>query len=201
MYICLSVIKVFVMHRKFSFPIFSVSALLLVFLWAWPFSGRFAGVNSPSEPEEEIEWISIEEAAKRNQKNPKKIFIDVYTDWCGWCKKMDRDTFSNPGIAAYVNKNYYAVKLNAEGKAPITLNGTTYNFRPENRSHDLAIQLLQGKMSYPTTVYLDENFNMLSPLPGYLTVEQLNKVLRFYGDNHYKKQTYPEFEKNYSAKK
>ena len=42
--------------------------------------------------ESKIKWISIEEAEKLNKENPKKIMIDVYTDWCGWCKKMDKDT-------------------------------------------------------------------------------------------------------------
>ena len=180
------------MNRKLSFPLFSVSALVLVFFWAWPFSALFTKAN-PGKPAATVEWISIEEAAKRNQKNPRKIFIDVYTDWCGWCKKMDRDTFANPKIAEYLNKHYYAVKLDAEGKAPITLNGTTYTFKPENRSHDLAIQLLQGKMSYPTMVYLDENFNMLSPVPGSLNAEQFDKVIRFYGDNHYKTRSFQDF--------
>ena len=187
------------MVRKFSFPLFSFSALALVWVWALPFLDRFAEVSAPPTDKTQIEWISIEEAAKRNQKKPRKIFIDVYTDWCGWCKKMDRDTFSNPKVAAYLNKHYYAVKLNAEGKDPITLNGTTYQFKPEHRAHELAIQLLQGKMGYPTTVYLDENFNMLSPVPGYLTVEQFDRILRFYGENHYKTTTFPEFEKSQPA--
>lgn len=187
------------MNRKLTLPVFSFTALVVAFFTAWPFSARFTAATS-AKPSAQIEWISIEEAAKRNQKQPRKIFIDVYTDWCGWCKKMDRDTFSDPKVSEYLNKHYYAVKLNAEGKEPITLNGTTYQFKPENRSHDLAIQLLQGKMSYPTTVYLDENFNMLSPVPGYLNVEQFDKILKFYGDNHYKSRSYQDFEKIYSAK-
>src|SRR5688572_24746467 len=98
-----------------------------------------------------IEWLTIEEAAAKSKKKPRKIFIDVYTDWCGWCKKMDKTTFSETEIINYINKNYYAVKLNAEGKEPITLNGKTYTFKSEYRSHELAVELLQGQMSYPTT--------------------------------------------------
>ena len=61
-----------------------------------------------------IKWLTIEQAYALNQKEPRKMVIDVYTDWCGWCKVMDRETFSKPAIAEFVNKNYYAVKLNAE---------------------------------------------------------------------------------------
>ena len=57
-----------------------------------------------------VKWYTLEEAQKLNAKNPKKIIIDVYTDWCGWCKKMDQATFGNPAIAKYLNDNYYPVK-------------------------------------------------------------------------------------------
>ena len=77
---------------------------------------------------QQINWVSIEEAEKMNKEKPKKIMVDVYTDWCGWCKKMDKDTFSNPVIAEIINEHYYAVKLNAEGKDEIIFNGTTYKF-------------------------------------------------------------------------
>ena len=121
--------------------------------------------------------------------------IDVYTDWCGWCKKMDKDTFTDPEVIALMNKYYYAVKLDAEGKAPITLNDHTYTFKPDYRSHELAVALLQGQMSYPTTVYLDEKFNMLAPVPGYLNAKNFAKVLRYFGENHHKTMNWKEYEK------
>ena len=65
---------------------------------------------------QEINWISIEEAEIANKKEPRKVFIDVYTDWCGWCKKMDASTFEDPQIIKYLNENYYCVKLDGEDK-------------------------------------------------------------------------------------
>ena len=67
---------------------------------------------------QEIQWMSFEDAVAmtQNEGNTKKVFIDVYTDWCGWCKKMDKDTFQNPEVAKYMQENYYMVKFNAEGK-------------------------------------------------------------------------------------
>jgi thioredoxin-related protein len=144
---------------------------------------------------ESIKWMTIKEAEASIKKEPRKIFIDVYTDWCGWCKKMDKDTFSDPEIAAYVNKHYYAVKLDAEGKEPITVKGHTYTFKPEYKSHELALALLNGQMSYPTTVYLDEKMNMLSPVPGYLDKATFTKIIRYFGDNHHKNMTWQEYEK------
>ena len=65
---------------------------------------------------EKVQWMSFEEAVAKNKLEPKKIFVDVYTDWCGWCKKMDAGTFNNPVVAKYLNEKYYNVKLDAEGQ-------------------------------------------------------------------------------------
>ncbi len=64
--------------------------------------------------QDQIQWMKFEEAIAANTKQPKMILVDVYTDWCGWCKKMDKETFTNPKVIAHLKQNFYAVKLNAE---------------------------------------------------------------------------------------
>ncbi|KPM47501.1 thioredoxin family protein [Jiulongibacter sediminis] len=139
---------------------------------------------------EGINWMSIEEAFAATQKNPKKTIIDVYTNWCGWCKVMDKKTFTNPEVVKYVNENYYAVKLNAESKEDIVIGNTTYKYNEQNRANDIAVALLQGKMSYPSMVYLDEQFNMIQPIPGYLEARQFHEIITFIGDDYHKKETF-----------
>lgn len=151
--------------------------------------------NSAERVAENIEWLTIEEAEKRLKKEPRKLLVDVYTDWCGWCKKMDKDTFTDPEVAAIINKHFYAVKLDAEGQQPITIKGQTFTFKPEYKSHELAIALLNGQMSYPSTVFLDEQMNMLSPVPGYIQANNMSKILRYFGENHHQKMTWQEYEK------
>ena len=68
-----------------------------------------------TSPEEvAIKWYTWDEAIALNAKNPKKIFIDLYTEWCGYCKKMDANTFKDPEVAKYMNEHFYAVKFDAE---------------------------------------------------------------------------------------
>lgn len=147
------------------------------------------GLTALSTSAQEVTWLSLEEAAKlaETDKTPKKMFIDVYTDWCGWCKKMDKDTFQNAEVAAYMEKNFYMVKLDGEGKDPIEFKGKTYNFVKSGRNgyHEFAAALMQGKLSYPTTIFLDEKMNMLSPVPGYQKPEPFLNIARYFGDNIY----------------
>lgn len=149
---------------------------------------------------EAIRWMSFTQAMEASKTNKKKILIDFYTDWCGWCKKMDAATFTHPAVAAYVNEHFYAVKFNAEKEGPIQVNDTTYAIIPgagRNGTHGLAITLLNGKMGYPSLVFLDENFNLLSPLAGYQTPTQLEGPMRYFGENHYLKQSWADYSKTF----
>ncbi len=141
---------------------------------------------------QDIQWLSWEEAVAltQNEGNTKKVFVDVYTDWCGWCKKMDKDTFQNPEVAQYMQENFYMVKFDAEGKAPIEFDGRTFKYVPSGRKgyHELAAALLQNRMSYPTVVFLDKDLKMLSPVPGYQKAKPFLKIARFFGDDIYKDQ-------------
>ena len=147
----------------------------------------FSGLNVQAQ---DINWISWEEAVElsKTDAQPKKIFVDVYTDWCGWCKKMDKNTFQNPDVSKYMQDNFYMVKMDAEGKDPIEYQGKTFKYVPSGRRgyHELAAALLQGKMSYPTVVFLDEELNMLSPVPGYQQVDPFMQIAKYFGDNIYK---------------
>jgi thioredoxin-related protein len=154
-----------------------------------------------NKPADKINWVTIEEADKLRRTEPRKILIDVYTDWCGWCKKMDATTFSDPKVVAYISANYYAVKLDAEQKEPITVGGKTYVFVPNGRRgyHEIAHELLQGKMSYPTTVFLDEHMNMIQPVAGYLDAETITPILEYLALNAYKETPWEEWLKKREA--
>lgn len=151
---------------------------------------------------QEINWITFEEAIILNKENPKTILIDVYTDWCGYCKKMDKNTYENPIIARTINEDFYAVKLNAEQKNPITYNGKKYKFVENGRRgyHEFAVSLLRGKMSYPNTVFMSENEEVLTRVPGYLIPEKMEPILAYFTKERYLRFDWIEFEQEFSSK-
>ena len=148
-------------------------------------------------PDTLVNWMTWEEAYESNKKEPRKIFVDIYTDWCGWCKKMDKSTFIDPTVVKELNEKFYAVKLDAEQKEDIIFNDATFSFKGYGRrgSHQLAFALLDGRMSYPSFVLLDENFNRVMLAPGYKTPEKLMPQLKYTSTNAYKKQNYEDFSK------
>jgi thioredoxin-related protein len=140
-----------------------------------------------------LKYYTFEEALALQEKFPKKMIVDVYTDWCGWCKKMDKNTYTDPAIIAAIEKDYYFVKFNAEQKEDVKFRENILKYKEEYKSHELAVNLLQGKMSYPSTVFLDEHMTLLTIVPGYLTPKDLAPVLTYFGENHYKKMNWEEF--------
>ena len=154
--------------------------------------------------EAKINWISIEQAEAQMQKEPRKVLIDVYTTWCGPCKMMMKNTFTNKDVIEYINKNYYAVKFNAEGGEDLSFKGNEYSnpgFNPSGRGrnsqHQFAAAL--GVKSYPTIIYMDEELNVISPISGYMTPDKIELYLRLFAENLYKEITSQEDFQKYQA--
>ncbi len=141
---------------------------------------------------QKINWVTFNEALALQQENPKKILIDMYTNWCGPCKMLDKNTFHNKDVANYINKNFYAVKFNAEGNETVTYKGNSYtnpNYDPakanrRNSAHQ--ISRVFKIRAYPTIVYLDENANLIAPISGYQTPAQIELYLKLFATNDYK---------------
>ena len=118
-------------------------------------------------------------------KSGKKVFIDVYTDWCTWCKKMDKDVYPDSVVVRLMSSKFAAIKLNAEGSLPITFHGTKLSEAQFARS--------VGISSYPTTLFLESDGKPISIVPGYLPAPRFSDVLVFFAEEHYKRGTFQEF--------
>ena len=166
-----------------------------------------AGIVFPAHAQktaspEKIHWYSFEEAMALSEKKPKKIFVDLYTDWCGWCKQMDKTTFADSIIIRTMNKYYYAVKLNAERKDTVVYKGNKYiNPSPGSArsTHQLAITLLQGQLGYPSFVFLNDKQDMITKVMGYRSNKELEVILKYYGENADKKKTLDQYKLDFKS--
>jgi len=153
-----------------------------------------------SETDGLVKWLTLKEAQEKNKAFPKPFIIDIYTDWCGWCKHMMRTTYSNPNLAAYINANFYPVKFNAETKDTIEYNGKVYKplSKDPKTPHELAVKFLGSGLSYPSTMFVTNNYeyNLLSQ--GYLEDKKIEPLLVFMTENVWRNVQYGEFEKHFT---
>ncbi|WP_299228410.1 thioredoxin fold domain-containing protein [uncultured Psychroserpens sp.] len=148
---------------------------------------------------EGINWVTLDEALELQKKNPKKIMMDVYTNWCGPCKMLDKNTFHNKDVVDYVNENYYAVKFNAEGDSTVNYDGKTFsnpNYKPalanrRNGVHELTRYLKVS--AYPTIVFFDENAKVIAPIRGYKQPQGIELYLKLFKEDDYVGMTQEDF--------
>jgi thioredoxin-related protein len=175
---------------------------VLVFVSALSF-----GQASAEKPAVPIKWMTFEEAVQKSKTEKRKIFIDLYTDWCGWCKVMDKKTFTDPLVARMLNDKFYPVKFNAEQREDVVYNGTTFKFVESGRGgyHQLAASLLNNQLSYPNFVFLTEEFHLVQMIPGYTSLpgfrkpEEFHLFLSFVGEDHFRKMKLEDYQKVYKS--
>jgi thioredoxin-related protein len=143
----------------------------------------------------EIEWISWNEMVEAQKTEKRKVIIDVYTDWCGWCKHMDKTTFKDESVVKYVTEKFYAVKLDAETKEEFKFQNHTFKYIKQGRKgiNELAYSLLDGKLSYPSIVYLNGNFARIVISPGYKDNTAMQKELKYIAEEIYSKKTWADY--------
>ncbi|WP_417885138.1 thioredoxin family protein [Zunongwangia sp.] len=144
--------------------------------------------------QEKVDWMSMNEALAAQKKQPKNILMDAYTTWCGPCKMLDKNTFSDPRVAKYINEHFYAVKFNAEGQEEINYKDETYanpgyneKLKGRNSPHQFARALQIN--AYPSIVFFNEDGEVIAPLKGYKTPEQIEIYLAVFAKDDYKKLT------------
>lgn len=163
-------------------------------------AGLIGSLSAQTKP---VKWYSLQEAEKLSKQAQRPIFIDTYTDWCGWCKKMDAETFTNSVIAEILNTRFYPVKFNAEGSENITFLGQTFvNDGKSGKAHQLAVALLQGQLSYPTVVFLTQKDSKysVSPVPGFRQPKDMEMLLSYFADKAYETQKWEDYQKNFKGK-
>ncbi len=169
--------------------IFQLSFILFCAIALSSFTHSYKTAENEIVAEKNVKWYTWDEAIKANKKEKKKFFVDIYTDWCGWCKRMDAQTFEEAEVAAYLNKHFYPIKLDAEQKANIVYNDHTFKWVEGGRRgvHELAYSLLDGKMSYPSLVFLTEKEERIMVSKGFKAKDDFMKELKYIEEEHFTK--------------
>jgi len=163
---------------------FNYSYLLaLLLVTASAFTVKSIVKTSDASIEKEIttkSWTTVEEAVSLAKKDQKKILVDVYTDWCKWCKVMDDKTFSDSEVSSFLAKNFHLAKFNAEQKETLQFNGKAYNFKKNGKRghHEFVAEILNGQIAYPSVVLFDSNLNKLEVIRGFKNADELLEILK-----------------------
>ena len=153
----------------------------------------------PVKNREKLPWMKLTEAEAAARKLQKPILLDLYTDWCGWCKVMDKKTYSDKKLIRYVMEKFYPVKLNAETREDISWSGKTYGFSKSNRTNDFAMYLTQGRLSYPTTVIIPADGSGPQAIPGYLTPKEMEIILKYFGEGRHGRISFAQYEQEFRS--
>lgn len=171
--------------KKHILQIISVCALLLLLS---------LGAKGQTAVPSSVKWMTWQEVnqaikkAKMHGQEPKIVFVDVYTDWCNWCKRMDKDVFEVPYIARFINENYYPIRFNAETKENIVIDGMTFKFMPNNKGggyHELVYSLLGGQMHFPTLVFMNDEMRIMQRIPSYVNADNFFAIINYLVSEEY----------------
>lgn len=144
-----------------------------------------------------VQWMSLEEAEAAVKTSPRPVLVDLYTDWCGWCKVMDKRTYNNEKVAKYLNEHFYNVKLNAESTGEFTWMNKKYGYNAAYKTNEIALYFTGGQLSYPTTVIIPAVGESPQAIPGYLSPRDLEPVVRYFGSGAYPSTNFPDFHKGF----
>jgi thioredoxin-related protein len=155
---------------------FSQLSLLLTLaaatLAAVPASAAGAGPG----PGPEIAWLGWDRGLEEARTSRRPVLVNVYTDWCAWCRRMKANVYTRPEIRDYLDDHFVVVELNAEASTPARYEGRPFT------SRSLAARL--GVSGYPTTVFLRPDGGHMVSVPGYVESARFLQILRYIGDGH-----------------
>jgi thioredoxin-related protein len=148
---------------------------------------------------EKINWLTVEELNSKMKSEPKPVIIDLYTNWCYWCKVMDKKTYTNPKVISYINEHFYAVKVNAETKEAVNWDNRKYDYNNKDRVNDFALYLTQGQLEFPNTVIFPDLQKTPAAIPGFMEPQEIEIILKYFGDEVYKQQNFTQYSANFKS--
>lgn len=149
-------------------------------------------VNAQDIKKEQVKWVELSKAIDMQTESKKTIMVFFYTNWCKFCKMMESDVFKNDKAVKYINEYFIPVRLNAETKDTINVQKRTFVYNTDYKINEIALYLLDGKLSYPSTVFLLPD-NKKQRIPGYLDIVHAEWLYRFFGEKKYETISFEDF--------
>ena len=157
----------------------------------------FTRINDAGK--EKINWLTIEEANAKLKVESKPVIIDLYTNWCYWCKVMDKKTYNNSNVISYINENFYAVKLNAESKDTVRWANKNFIYNPHNKVNDFALFATRGQLAFPNTIIFGDSNQEPASIPGFMEPKEIEVILKYFGEKVYRTKNFNEYSKKFKS--
>lgn len=124
-------------------------------------------------------WYPFNEGIQKAWQEKKHIVIDFYTDWCGWCKVMDKKTFSMPVVEKYLFENFVPIRIDAENRTEkLNFRGKTYTPRELTSAFQVS--------GFPSVAFLTPSLEIITVVPGYIEKDTFLKILEYVNKECYK---------------
>lgn len=169
--------------------------LVPLFFYSLTF-GNLAGVERPVE---EPRWSSLSVVSQRLNQQQKPVLIDLYTDWCHWCKVMDKKTYTNDKVKAYLEEKFYIAKINAETKDVLNWKNKDYAYNDLYKINDFALYVTNGQTGFPSTVIITDKDAEPIQIAGFLEPKELEPILKYFGEGAYLTQSFPDYKKKFKS--
>jgi thioredoxin-related protein len=148
--------------------------------------------SDPGKKTEKIDWKTFDQGMALARKENKLLVIDFYTDWCHWCKVMDKDTYGNKEVINFVKEKAVMSKVNAETSEKFKFRGATYSGRE--------LSMIFGVTGFPTTAFLNSKGELLTSISGFIPADQFTMILKYLAGNWYQKMEFEDFVKKEKQK-
>ena len=148
---------------------------------------------------DKLDWMEMNELSAQLKTESKPVLIDLYTNWCYWCKVMDKKTYTNAKVIAYISDHFYPVKLNAESKEMVQWKEKEYNYNNAYKINDFALYATSGQLGFPATIIIPNTHSELISIPGFLEPKEIEPILKFFGEGAYKTQNYTTFKSTFKS--
>lgn len=170
----------------------SVLFLLVLLIFSLSVSSISTG-NGKDKEKADITWTTFEEGVTQAQKEQKLLVVDFYTDWCHWCKVMEKETYGNDDVVAYAKEKAVMARINAETVEKVKFRDAAYSGRE--------LSMMFGVRGFPTTVFMNAKGELITSISGFIPADRFKLILKYLADNWYEKMKFDEFEKQEAGDK